>query len=42
MKKEATIYDIETDQLFALEVDGDRVVGFKPVAHTGNKQQSNL
>ena len=32
-KKKVNIYDIETNQQFALELEGDQVVSFKPVAH---------
>ena len=37
-KKEIEIFDIETNQHFALELDGDQVVSFKPVAPNRNRQ----
>lgn len=31
--KKVTVFDIETNQQLALELDGDQVVSFKPITH---------
>ncbi len=38
-KKEIEIFDIETNQQFALELEGDQVVSFKPVSHQIEKEK---
>ena len=38
MTEKVRVFDIETNQQFALELDGDHVVSFKPVSHQVKKE----